>query len=151
MMNYFLFEFTYIFSIENIYIWVQLSIKHLQEWLFHSHSGVGVGETNYSGVGTGVEANNFSRVDSGVDFLLSVFFCHSFLHTHRVSPNKGTINNQHLTGQRGGVSVPQCKVDKVRGEVETGVPRNMHCFRSHRRANFDIFGESSPTKSVVIA
>jgi hypothetical protein len=41
-----------------------------------------VGVTNYSGVGsvvgTGVEANNFLGVDSGVDFLLSVFFCHFF-------------------------------------------------------------------------
>jgi hypothetical protein len=52
-----------------------------------------VGVTNYSGVGsvvgTGVEANNFLGVDSGVDFLLSVFFLSFFLRTHRASPIKG--------------------------------------------------------------
>jgi hypothetical protein len=56
--------------------------KHWQEWLFHSRSGVRVGVTNYSGVGsrvgTGVGVNNFLGLDSGVDFLWSGFFCHSF-------------------------------------------------------------------------
>jgi hypothetical protein len=59
-----------------IQLWAQG--KHLREWLFHSRLGVGVGVTNYSGVGsgvgTGVGANTFLRVDSRVDFLLSVFF-----------------------------------------------------------------------------
>jgi hypothetical protein len=46
------------------------SPKHLREWLFHS--GTGVGERNYSGVGvrlgTGVGTNNRLGVDSGVEF-----------------------------------------------------------------------------------
>jgi hypothetical protein len=48
----------------------------LREWLFYSRSGVGVGLTNYLGLGSGVGmgANNFLGVDLGVDFLLSVFF-----------------------------------------------------------------------------
>jgi hypothetical protein len=71
--------------------------KHLREWLFHSHSGVGAVATNYSGVvlgvGTGVEANNFLWVHSEGFFLLSVFVGHSFVHTHRARapPNKGGI------------------------------------------------------------
>jgi hypothetical protein len=51
---------------------MRFSDKHLREWLFHSRLGVGVGVTNYSGVGVGVGmgvgADNLSGVDSGVDF-----------------------------------------------------------------------------------
>jgi hypothetical protein len=75
-----------------------MSNKHLREWLFHSPSGVGVGVTNYLGVGSGVGtgANNFS----GVDFLLSVFCCPSFLQPHRASLIKGANNIQRKNGIR---------------------------------------------------
>jgi hypothetical protein len=66
--------------------------KHLREWLFHSRSGVGVGVSNYSGVGsvvgTGVGAILFWEWIRELTFY-GLFFCHSFLHTHRASPIKG--------------------------------------------------------------
>jgi hypothetical protein len=41
--------------------------------------------TNYSRLRLGVGAKNLSGVDLGVNFLLSVVFCHSVLHTHQAS------------------------------------------------------------------